>query len=453
MELSERKNEIIGLGEKLLTKLLDKGVDSVAILIDSHISRQVRFAVNQIVATKTWDETNIGVMIDKDKKVVVFEIGLASLSDIDEISNQLMMYIKNVPPREDYAPLPEPSMKYPGLKDNWDENILKNPEMHVNLAFDVIDSGKKAGAKRMAGTLLSKAMFLCLITSNGSKLTQESTQVYLDVRAFMDKESTGHASIAGTKLSQINASKVAEEAASTAKLSQKYQTIDPGRYDTFFTYDATAALLNLIGGATSAFAVETGQSFFIKKLHTSVAPEIVNLKDDPLFPGAYNSRAFDDEGSPTRANELIVSGELKTYLHNRFTAKKFGSELTGNAGWISPRAWNLVLEPGDQSINEMIENIRNGLVIHNVTYIRFQNYMAGDFSGIIRDGVFLVKNGEITAAVRGLRLSDNTLRMLSNIIAVGKERRQIFHWWLERDIPVLTAPIIVKDVNYTKAVK
>ena len=87
MELSERKNEIIGLGEKLLAKLLDKGVDSVAILIDSHISRQVRFAVNQIVATKTWDETNIGVMIDKDKKVVVFEIGLASLSDIDEISN------------------------------------------------------------------------------------------------------------------------------------------------------------------------------------------------------------------------------------------------------------------------------------------------------------------------------------------------------------------------------
>ncbi len=142
---------------------------------------------------------------------------------------------------------------------------------------------------------------------------------------------------------------------------------------------------------------------------------------------------------------------LKTYVHNRFTAKKFNAEHTGNAGWISPRVWELEIAPGELKEDELLEFLGEGLIVGNATYIRFQNYLAGTFSAIIRDGIFYVKNGEVKHAVRGLRLSDSMPRILQNIIGLSKERVQVYHWWLESDIPVIAPSIVVEGVKFTKA--
>ena len=142
---------------------------------------------------------------------------------------------------------------------------------------------------------------------------------------------------------------------------------------------------------------------------------------------------------------------MKGYLHNRITALLLNAEHTGNAGWVFPHPWNLIVEPGDSSEEEMISEMKEGLLIGNVTYIRFQDYIKGDFSGIVRDGVLFIKNGEIVHAVKELRLSDNIIRWLQNIVAIGKETRQIYHWWLESKTPVVASPITVKATRYTLA--
>ncbi len=99
----------------------------------------------------------------------------------------------------------------------------------------------------------------------------------------------------------------------------------------------------------------------------------------------------------------------------------------------------------------MIEELENGIIISNVWYTRFNNYLTGDFSTIPRDGLFEVKNGEITGALKGLRISENMLRILSNIKGMGKKRSWV-QWW-EVDVPVLVSSFLTNKVHLTKSTK
>jgi PmbA protein len=162
-----------------------------------------------------------------------------------------------------------------------------------------------------------------------------------------------------------------------------------------------------------------------------------------------SNRVFDDEGVPAKENVLISRGVLKTYVHNTSTAKIFKTETTGNAGIISPSPWNIELDPSDISRDEMFKEVKHGLYLTNTWYTRFQNYATGDFSTIPRDGIFLIENGEIKQSWKDIRLSDNALKMLNDIVGISKERQHV-HWWIEAEPPSLSPYILMKDVQITR---
>jgi len=198
----------------------------------------------------------------------------------------------------------------------------------------------------------------------------------------------------------------------------------------------------------SAFSVMIQQSVFVNKLGQKVASDIVTMRDVPASYSMAN-RVFDDEGVPIRENVLIERGVLKTYLHNTSTAKIFKTETTGNAGIVYPGPWNLELDAGNISKEEMLEDIKRGLYLTNTWYTRFQNYATGDFSTIPRDGVFLIEDGEITQSWKDIRISDNALRMINSIVGISKERQHV-HWWGEADPPSLSPYILMKNVRITR---
>ncbi len=182
---------------------------------------------------------------------------------------------------------------------------------------------------------------------------------------------------------------------------------------------------------------------------SQIASDKFTLIDDPTVTDSFGARAFDDEGTPTKRNVIIDEGVLKTYLHNSTTAKKFGAETTGNAGLISPHPWNLIVESGKKSLEELLAEIDQGIYVTNDWYLRYQNYRKGDFSTIPRDGMFLVKNGEISTSIRELRISDNMPRILQSIQELSKSRSWI-KWW-EVPIPTLTPHALIEDLNFTKS--
>jgi len=213
-------------------------------------------------------------------------------------------------------------------------------------------------------------------------------------------------------------------------------------------------LLNTTAASASAYMVEIGMSYFTDKLGQLVASNRLTLRDDQQFPGGPGSHAFDDEGFPTKPTTIVENGILKTLLHSSYTAKKFIADLTGHGYYsgsygIVPSPSNLTVEPGDYSKDELFEEVEDGVYITNNWYTRFQNYQTGDFSTICRDGIFRIMNGEITQSLRGLRISDNMLRILRSVKALSEERSWI-KWW-EVDTPILLSHFLVDQVRITKS--
>jgi len=119
-----------------------------------------------------------------------------------------------------------------------------------------------------------------------------------------------------------------------------------------------------------------------------------------------------------------------------------------------PLPWNVLVKEGEFSDEELFEDVKSGLFVNNITYVRFQDYRKGDFSGIIRDGLFKIKNGEITTPIRGLRLSDNLLHLLNNVTAFSSKAAQISQWWMEFDTPSVWAPLMsATNIGFTVATK
>lgn len=443
------ESTLVKIGTEVKETLKTHPFDDFAIRLDSTSSRQVRFAKNEISIAKNWDETTLHVLTEKDERVSALELGLSGKEKIGEFLSQLVTYMEKAPKKENYAALPEPEETYPVLT-NFDKTIVDNPEKLINYAKTTVDEGKRANIDYVAGAIQAKAINSVLLSSKGAEISEKRSSIYMDVRASAGEQAKGHSSVASAFLSDIDPQKVTSKAIDYAVQSKDPKQIEPGAYTTLFIPDATAGLLTWLGMMASAYAVQVGYSFLQKQGET-IGDEKFTLVDDPHYPRGFNSRRFDDEGQPTQKNTIIQQGKLKNLLHNRFTAKSFDTNATSNAGWIRPHPWQLKVQPGKQSENEMIATIDDGLIVGNVTYLRFQNPMKGTLSAVIRDGVYRVKNGEIQHAVKGLRLSDSFPNILSNIRSIEDKQRQIMHWWLR--VPVITGSLVSTEVNYTRPVK
>ena len=100
-------------------------------------------------------------------------------------------------------------------------------------------------------------------------------------------------------------------------------------------------------------------------------------------------------------------------------------------------------------INDMITDVKRGILVTNNWYTRFQNMRTGEFSTIPRDATFLIENGSIKHPIRGTRISDSLPRLLMNIQSISKERKWI-EWW-EVSVPTLSPSMHIKDVSISKA--
>ena len=271
----------------------------------------------------------------------------------------------------------------------------------------------------------------------------------ISVRAFTNSEASGQANLCARRERDFFPSKVGQSAAEIAKEASNPVEGKPGKYNVILGPNVFANLMNEVISATSAFNVDSGLSFLKGMLGKRVASSSLTLIDDGTIIDGINSRAFDDEGVPTRRTEIIKDGVLRSYLHNSSTAKKFKSSSTGNAGWIVPQPWNIIINKGQDDFQNLLSELDDGLYITNNWYTRFQDYRAGDFSTVCRDGLFKIRKGKIDQSIKGLRISDNMPRMLRNIHSLSNKQNWI-KWW-EVETPTLTPHVLIKNVNLTKS--
>ena len=179
------------------------------------------------------------------------------------------------------------------------------------------------------------------------------------------------------------------------------------------------------GHSLEASSVAYGQSQFAGKLGQQIAHSKVTAIDDGTIPNAWGSINFDDEGTPAQKNVLIENGILKSYMIDKFNARRMGMTSTGNARRQSyaytptSRMTNTYIANGDDNNEDIIKSIEYGLFAKEMGGGSV-NPVTGEFNFAVNEG-YIVRNGEICEPVRGASLVGKGSDVLMNIDMVGND--------------------------------
>ncbi len=438
-------SEVLTKTEAIVKKGKALGADEVIAKTTFGRHRQTRFSNNQIDITVAWNDYVTDIALAWKKRLVATQI--RNFQRTNNVMEELFKLAKVSKENPTYGGIAKGTFKYP--QPTADEKLqeLESPSEYV---FKAIEAAKKeAGSKvNTGGILYTKYADVYLVSSEGPAGHDARSAIELSIRAFSQIDASGHGVECCSSLKDFKPSRAGEKAGKIAELAKNPKPGKEGKYDVIFDPLFIGSMLSTWGGMASAYSVMIQLSVFVNKLGKKVASDIVTLRDKPSK-YSVNNRVFDDEGFPVQENVFIDQGILKTYLHNTSTAKIFKTKTTGNAGLVQPTAWNIEMDPGDMSRDELFRQVKRGLYLTNTWYTRFQNYATGDFSTIPRDGIFLIENGEIRQSWKDLRLSDNVLRLLNRIKGASKERQHV-HWWLEADPPSLAPYVLATDINMTR---
>jgi PmbA protein len=425
-----------------------QGVSDVVVTVAQSEGLMVRFSNNEITTVNALNDATASVFVNDNGRKAGASVADLSKKGLESAAKKVVEMAKRAPAASIYAPLPQGPFSYdPRLLEGGQAST--DPKTLVTYVKEAIEAAQREGAQRVAGSLISDNGRFTLQTSNGAFGVMRKSAIELSLRAFGSEGASGHAvSVAGSE-PDFRPAEAGAEAGRLAKMSREAGDGEPGEYDAVLGPLVFADLVNQVGRSASAFSVEAGMSFLADKVGKRVASESISILDDPTLVGTYGSTPFDAEGMPARRNVLIEAGVLKGFLHNSTTAKKFGTSTTANAGLVAPRPFNLVVEAGPRSLEEVIASVDKGIYVTNDWYLRYQNYQTGDFSTIPRDAMFMIENGKLSRPVKELRISDNLLRMFSSIKEVANGRSWV-RWW-EVEVPTLCPAALVEKVRFTKS--
>lgn len=196
-----------------------------------------------------------------------------------------------------------------------------------------------------------------------------------------------------------------------------------------FTPKAVYVLLLPIMSALSGKTVLMGASPLQDKLNKKVFDEKFTLIDDPFNTEGLAGTSFDDEGLPTKLLPLIEAGMVCNFYFDLHTASLLGREANGHGfrsglSQPSPGLTNLIINPGNTSIKDIISSLDEVLVVDQMMGVGQGNVLSGEFSVNVHLG-FLYRKGEIIGRIKDSMIAGNAYNALGSILALSSEREWI----------------------------
>ena len=232
-----------------------------------------------------------------------------------------------------------------------------------------------------------------------------------------------------------------------------------GRYETLLPPTAASDLLTYLYWSAGAKDAVDGRTVFSKpgggtRVGESLSSQPVTLRSDPFAAGigcspfvvahasSRDSSVFDN-GLPLGPTDWISDGVLSALIQTRYSARLTGLPVT-------PAIDNLIFEtaaPSPPSLNEMIASTERGLLLTCLWYIREVDPQTLLLTGLTRDGVYLVENGEVTGAVNNFRFNESPVGMLSRLAEVGASVPTLPREWGDYFNRVIMPPLRIEGFN------
>ncbi|MFD3922980.1 metallopeptidase TldD-related protein [Streptomyces sp. NPDC058595] len=316
----------------------------------------------------------------------------------------------------------------------------------------------RAGGRELYGFANHEYTSTYLGTSTGVRLRHDQPNGTLELNAKSpDRSRSAWAGRATRDFKDVDPAALDAELARRLAWAERRIELPAGRYETLLPPTAVADLLIYQLWSSSARDAAEGRTVFSKpgggtRVGDTLAELPLSLRSDPNEPGLESApfviahasgddASVFDNGLPLLATDWVRDGKLDRLITTRHSA-----ELTGLP--LAPPVDNLILDGGgERSLEEMVAGTSRGLLLTCLWYIREVDPATLLLTGLTRDGVYLVEDGEVVGEVNNFRFNESPVGLLARASEAGRTEKTLPREWGDYFTRAAMPALRVPDFN------
>lgn len=389
---------------------------------DRHRIGLTRFANSVIHQNVADDITTLLLRIHIDGRTAEADTTVTDADDIDTLVERVAGVVRAAPLDQGWPGLAPPAELPTGVPLDR-ATAEATPADRAEVVRSFVDG---AGGLETAGHCRTTYWTGALVNSEGQLAAHEAASCELGGIARRSG-ADGVARHAPMRLADLDGVVLGERAAAKANAWQDPVELPAGHYPVVLEPCAVADLLMMIGNAGySGRAVNLGMSFV--RLGEQQLDESITLVDTPLAMG-YR---YDHDGTPRRDLTVVDHGRSVAVAHDRRSAAEAGVDMASTGHAVAqrfesgPSMRHLGLVPGtpgaasaevggpiaDTSVAALVADVERGVLVSEFWYTRMLETRTVALTGLTRNGVWLIEDGEVTRPVRNFRFTQSYLEAL-----------------------------------------
>lgn len=432
--------------------------DGCVVIADEHSTANLRWAGNALTTNGVTRGRTLTVIATVDGKEGtasgVVSRSAVTAAELEPLVRAAEHAARGAGPAEDAQPLVTGGKESADFRDAPAETssaVFTDFAPALGEAF----ATARAGGRELYGFANHEIVSSYLGTSTGLRLRHDQPNGTLELNAKSpDRTRSAWAGRATRDFKDVDPAALDAELAKRLGWAERRIDLPAGRYETLLPPTAVADLLIYQLWSASARDAAEGRTVFSKpgggtRVGDRLAELPLTLRSDPNEPGLQSapfvlahasggdSSVFDN-GLPLTATEWVRAGELA-----HLTSTRHSAALTGLP--VAPAIDNLILDGGtDRTLEEMVASTERGLLLTCLWYIREVDPATLLLTGLTRDGVYLVENGEVVGEVNNFRFNESPVDLLSRASEAGRTEktlpREWGDWFTRTAMPALRIP-------------
>ncbi len=422
-----QRSEALEIADRVLDL---SGADQTEVLVVSEDSALTRFANSSIHQNVASTDVSVKVRVVLGKQIGVAEVNATDGASLGGVVARAEKIARVQKPNKDFKSLPEgaPARDVKNFSTN---TARSTPEERADAVARVVSIAKGKGVERVFGALAAGTRALAIKNSLGVEAFDDMTVAHMTVAAIAERDGEkgyGWAEDARVDIHELPVEQLGVRATEKAVGSLGAAKVEPGEYEVVLEPVAVADLVvSLAFAAFGATGYQEGRSYICGKLGSKIVDPSINLWDDGYSPLGL-PMAFDFEGVPKERVDLIRGGVAEGLVYDSYTAgREEGKHSTGHAlpapNPFGPVPMNLFLGPGDAGDEELVGETRRGILVTRFHYTNLVDPTKALWTGMTRDGTFLIEGGEVKGPVKNLRFTDSMVEALASGGLVGRDPR------------------------------
>ncbi|GAB3675934.1 metallopeptidase TldD-related protein [Actinocorallia lasiicapitis] len=422
------------------------------VIADESSGANLRWAGNTLTTNGVSRSRRLTVIAIQDGAVGVVSragVGADGIADLVAAAEEIARAGK---PAEDAAPLitgTAPASDWDADPAVTDISVFSTFAPALGAQFEEA----AAAGRRLYGFAHHELTSSFLGSSSGLRLRHDQPTGKVEINAKNDSSSAWVGTGTGD-FTDVDVPGLAAELTRRLEWGKRRIDLPAGRYETLLPPSAVADLMIYMYWTAGARDAHEGRTVFSSHpVGSELSPQPLRLYSDPAAAGlecapyviahasGRDSSVFDN-GLGLPATDWVADGKVAALMQTRFSAA-----LTGQP--VTPGVDNLLMEgaPGGATLEEMVANTERGLLLTCLWYIREVDPQNLLLTGLTRDGVYLIENGEVVGEVNNFRFNESPVGLLSRLTEIGQTARTLPREWSDYFTRTAMPPVRVADFN------